>query len=420
MLQERRARIVSMVALLFVLSTAAFGQAFGRVVLTVVDGEGNPLRDVSVIVTSEGTSFRQEKTTNKKGKTTVSVTDGTKTYQFHVEHSAYPSVDLDIKPTLGDTTMREVTLSKGQAVAPSATGAPTGALVYTAAERVFNDGVNALKSGDTATAKANFLEAVGKDSRLSLAHSALASVYLQEDSFQEALGSAQRFLELEPNNPLGLRMVYQAYTGLGNTDEAEKILKELKKVGGDDTGTIIYNEGVEATKVGDYKTAKSRFTEALELKPDLTPAVRALAIIHFNEGESAKAVEMAERMLQVTPDDQKMLRVRYDGYIRLGDEVKAKEAMTALAKVDPQVLISEFYNAGVKYFESGDLDNAKLEFKKVLDIDPSYPRAHFQLGISHVSSGESALAKTHLQKFIELAPEDPEVQTAKDMLGYLN
>lgn len=415
-----RARIISTFALLFILSAAGYGQSFGRVVLTVVDEEGNPLRDVLVTITSEGTAFRQEKTTNKKGKITVSMTDGTKTYQFHVEHSAYPPVDLDIKPFLGDTTMQEVTLSKGQPVAPTSTGAQEGALVYTAAERVFNDGVEALKSGDAETAKSKFLEAVGKDSKLSLAHSALASVYIQENNFQEALAYAQTFLELEPNNPLGLRMVYQAYTGLGNTDEAEKVLKELKKVGGDDTGTIIYNEGVEATKVGDYKTAKSRFTQALELKPDLTQAVRALAIIHFNDGDNARAVEMAERMIQVTPEDEKMLRIRYDGYLRMGDEAKAKEAMKALAAVDPNVLISEFYNAGVKYFESGDLGNAKIEFQKILDIDPDYPRAHYQLGISHVSSGENAEAKEHLERFIALAPDDPEAQTAKDMLGFLN
>ena len=420
MLRGRSARIVSTFALLFVWSGTAFGQAFGRVVLTVVDEEGNPMRDVSVTVTSEGTSYRQEKKTNKKGKATVSMTDGTKTYQFKVEHDAYPPVELDVKPTLGDTTLREVTLSKGQPVAQEAAGPADGPVVYTAAERVFNDGVNALKGGDNESAKAMFLEAVGKDSKLSGAHSALASVYIQEENYAEALRYAQSFLELEPENALGLRVLYMAHSGLGNSDEADKVLKELKKVGGDDTGKIIFNEGVEATKIGDYKTAKAKFTEALELKPDLTQAVRALAIIHFNEGEDSIAVEMAERMLQVTPDDQKMLRIRYDGYLRMGDEAKAKEAMQALAAVDPQVLIAEFFNEGVKLFQSGDLANAKIEFQKVLDIDPNYPRAHYQLGISHVSTGESDLAKTHLQKFIELAPEDPEVQTAKDMLGYLN
>ena len=40
------------------------------------------------------------------------------------------------------------------------------------------------------------------------------------------------------------------------------------------------------------------------------------------------------------------------------------------------------------------------------------------LGLVYVNTGDSAKAKEHLQKFIDLAPDDPEVATAKQMLDY--
>jgi Tfp pilus assembly protein PilF len=55
----------------------------------------------------------------------------------------------------------------------------------------------------------------------------------------------------------------------------------------------------------------------------------------------------------------------------------------------------------------------------VLEIDPSVARAFYYLGLCYVSAGKPELARENLQKFIAMAPDDPEVANAKEMLGYL-
>ena len=45
---------------------------------------------------------------------------------------------------------------------------------------------------------------------------------------------------------------------------------------GGDTVAMLYNEGVAALQVGDNQTAKARFVEALELKPELEEAYKRL------------------------------------------------------------------------------------------------------------------------------------------------
>ena len=427
-MRGQKARILIALILTFALAGSVYAQSFGRIVIVVKDDEGEPIKDVKVTLTCDAiTTFHQEKTTNKKGRATISVTDATHVYNLRLEHGAFPPMDTQIKPQLGTTTNREIVLSKkalqqAQAASQAADQPAGGTVVYTPAERVFNEGVELLRGGDMAGAKTKFLESLEKDSEMGLAHSALAGVYLEEENYESALASVQRFLQLDPQSPRGFRMLYEAHSGLGNQEEADDALGQLKKLDrGGDTAKMIFNEGVQATKVGDYANAKKRFLEALEVEPNLHEATGALAIIYFNEKDFAESAAVAERHLTLLPNDQKMMQIRYDAYRNAGDAEKAKASMDAMiaAGVNVDNLLVQFLNKGLKLFEAGDAENAKAEFERVLGINPDHAKAHFHLGISMVSSGETEGAKKHLNRFLELAPNDPEAQTAKDMLSYL-
>lgn len=408
----------------FWVAETASAQTFGRVVLVIKDEEGNPVKDVKVTVTTkEITNFLEEKTTNKKGRVVVSVTDATRTYDFRIEHGAYPPLDMQIKPALGGTTNREITLSKGgggggAAAAPAEGGG--GNVVFTPAEKVFNEGVLALQAGDMDTALTNFLQAIEKDPNMILAHSAVAGVYLEQQNYQAALASADKVIELDPENPRGMRFKYEAYKGMGDEENSKKALRQLQRLApGGDTIKMIFNEGVDATKVGDLKTAKDRFTEVLDLDANFKEAIAALAVIYIKESDFTNAVAMAERVLAIDPNNTQAKRIRYDGYRNLGDEEKAKEAMAAVADADPGVLIKEFFQTGIRQFEAGDVAGAIDNFKQVLELDPNHARAHYRMGISSISNGDNPTAKVHLEKFLELAPNDPEAGTARDMIGFL-
>ena len=421
MLRGLRAQILMSLAVLLVFSEAVEAQAYGRVTVVVKNQEGKPLQGVDVVVTcDELERFREESKTNKKGKAIFSFTDATKVYRFHFEYEDFQPADMPIKPEIRSSITREVVLSEGQVVASTEGGAETRT-IYSPAERVFNEGVLALQSGDIPTAKTKFLEALEKDDKMGLAYSALAGLYLKEKNYEAALASVNSFLEVEPNSPLGLGMLYDAHKGLGNEDQAQAVLKELTKLDqGGDTVAMIYNEGVAAFKAGDYFSAKRSFSKALELDPDLKEAVGAMSVIHFQEKNYEQAAALAERHLELVPGSTRSLRIRWDSYRELGDKEKAQAAFKDLAAADPAVLITELYNKGNELFDAGDVSGAKEQFERILEIDPEHARTHYRLGVCHASAQENADAKEHLKRFIELAPDDPEVQVAKEMLGYLN
>lgn len=80
----------------------------------------------------------------------------------------------------------------------------------------------------------------------------------------------------------------------------------------------------------------------------------------------------------------------------------------------------EPYDRGIKLYNAGDLAGAREQFKKVLEIDAKHARAHYYLGLCLISTEENSAAKQHLRRFLELAPDDPEAQSAKQMLEFLD
>ena len=400
----------------------AQAQTFGRILIIAKTPDGDPIPGVKITVTEPSLNTQIEKTTNKKGKATISVVDATKTYNFRFEYEGMNPLDTPIKPVIGSSITREIVLdpnSQGDpATMVSGEGEPPQRR-FSPAEKAYNLGVEALRAGDRETAKAHILDARSKNDQLGPIHSALAGLYLEEGNYAEALASARTFQELEPESARGLRLVYEAHKGLGDTEAADAALSALMEKGGDDVAAMIYNEGVEALKVGDRRSAKARFMEALEMKPDLPAALSGLGIVLAENGEYAEAAKVAERLLAQDPKNKTGLRVAYDSYKNLGDKEKEDATFALLAEVDPVTVSEQLYNSGAEFFSNGDIDSAIDYFERSVQADPSRAKAHYQLGLCYVNKEQNAKAKEHLAKFVELAPDDPDAVAAKEMISFL-
>ncbi len=417
-----RIRALFILALGLALASGLEAQTtFGRITIKIVDENGDPLPEATVSVTCDSLAgFSEEKTTDKKGKATFGVADATYTYNFRFAKDGYNPANTRIKPEIKKTTFRTFPLEKLSAAPPPAQSGTTTRVIYTAAEKVFNEGVKLLEAGDRAAAKVNFLAALEKDADMALAHSALAGVYLEDGDHDAAIASAQRLVELDPRNTRGHRVLYEAYKAKGKTKEAEAALEALSALDTGGSAALVFNEAVDAYNVGDVATAKVRFEEALAADPELKPALSALATIYIGEKSYAQAAGAAEKLLAVEPGNLKALRIRHDAYRALGDAEKTAAAGQALAAADPRAAAGGVFERAVSLFEGGDTAAAKAEFEKVLELDPENERAYYRLGMCYISLGDSAKAKENLQKFIDIAPEgDPEIATARDMIGYL-
>lgn len=419
MYRYRTALLAASLLLLPAVSALAVGQ--GRLQAQVVDENGEPLAGVEVHITADEIAYEKTLTTKKNGNITLLVVDATRSYTFQFTKEGYRPVQEQVKLTPGDVTRKTFTVPSLEA-APMAPSAEQVAAVEgrNKAVKAFNEGVRLMQSGDSVAAKEQFLEAARIDAEMPQPLSALAGLYLDEKDYAQAVAAADKLLALDPDNPRALQIQYDAYVEMGDKANAAAALDRLSALegGGTDAAVRVFNQGAEAARVGDVDTALARFEKAAELDPELAPAHAALAGIYLDRDEHQKAVEAAEAALGIDPDLVEVQKIRYEGYRRMGQEEKAKEVFAEMAESDPEGLAETLYENGRRAFDAGNAEQARVAFEQALQADPDYARAHYMLGLVYVNLGDGAKAKEHLQKFIDMAPDDPEVATAREMLQY--
>lgn len=394
----------------------------GRLILTVQDTDGNPVQGVSVSATcDELPQFRQDSLTNKKGKVTLAFRDATKIYNLKIEYQGHVTMDIPFKPEMRKARAETVTLIPTSGpTAPSREAGVDSQTIYTPAEKVFNEGVEALQDGEYETAKERFLKAQSMNPDLTMVHSALGTVYLELGDPEAAIAEANTFLESQPDNPRGYRLLYEANQALGNKEEAEQALKRLAKLdSGGDTATLVFNEGVEAIKVGDRRAARERFREALEVNPEFVPALSALAVLLINDLAFEEAAATAEKLLVLQPDNTQAMRIAYQSYRDLGETEREAAALERLVAADPAAAATQFFDEGVDQFNLGQTAQAIDSFERALAADASLAKGHYYLGLCYTNRGERDQAREHLENFLRLAPDDPDAAVAEQMLEAL-
>lgn len=307
MIRIRRALLA---ALALSLSLAGTLQAVGegRILGTVVDEAGAPITGATAILTRAETSYRLEKTTDKKGQFTLLVLDATHEYQLRLEKEGYLPVEGPVKPKIQETLRLTFTLAKA---APKVDPAVTAALEGNQkAVLTYNEGVELLKKGDNPAALAKFEAAAALDPNLPESHAVVAELSLELGEHAKALAAADRYLELRPGDVRGLQARYDALKAMGDKEKAREALQALATADRSlDTAVRLYNEGAEATRTGDLDQAAVWFGYALAVAPEDPRFIKGHYVVGLTYAKSerpedkAKAREHLEAFLRLAPDD---------------------------------------------------------------------------------------------------------------------
>jgi Flp pilus assembly protein TadD len=122
---------------------------------------------------------------------------------------------------------------------------------------------------------------------------------------------------------------------------------------------------------------------------------------------------------ELAPTKERGLSLRHRASEAMGDETQAAAALQALAAENPDAVTKSLFERANDLFDNNQPAEAAELFRQVLGLQPDNGRAHYKLGLSLLSAGDPVSAKEHLQRFIELAPDDPEIAAAREMLSYL-
>ncbi len=412
-------------------------QTVGRLQVDVRDSANEPIADASLSLRSDDSKqISLEATSNQKGRALFTLRDATLHYRLHVEADGYGPADTEVDPKVGTITRLSVSLFADQAlpaVGGSGSGAFSDAVVtdtdaepgpqWTDAERLHNQGVEALRTGHNEEAAGLFEQAVQTDPQLATSWSALAGVRLLNGDSAGAVEAATALLGLAPDSPRAWGILYDAHQRLGNKSEANEARRRLEAMGsGSDRAALLYNQGTEAWRVGDLVGAASAFESALEEDANLAPAIFGLARVDLRRERHAEALAHTERLHVLEPDHTGGLRVRWEALNALGRTAEAQTTYDRLAELDPgtlQIEAQESLRTGKQLFDANKLAAANGHFEKALRLDPDLAEAHWFLGLIAVNADDSASARKHLEAFLTAAPLSENAAVARQMLEHL-
>ncbi len=200
--------------------------------------------------------------------------------------------------------------------------------------------------------------------------------------------------------------------------EAQRRGPQGRELTPQEKAVLVYNEGAEASQMGDPSTAKAKFQEAMTLDPTLVASYSALATLHFGAGEYARAVELAEKGHALDAADMKSLRILAEGYAKLGDTEKSRVASQKMTTLDPKAGATDLYNQGIREYNAGNNDGAVPLLEQAVAADPGLAKAHYLLGLC-LAGTDGPRAKQHFETFLSLTPNDPDAATAREMVQYL-
>jgi tetratricopeptide (TPR) repeat protein len=160
-----------------------------------------------------------------------------------------------------------------------------------------------LNAGDLAGAKLKFTEALEKNPEYGQAYGGLARVLWKEDAWQGALDNALKSLELNPEDTEINQVLYAAYSGLGQKEKADEILKKMQADNPEKAGLNLYNRGADLYNSGQIPEAKAIFEQILQGQPDHAKTHYMLGLCYVGEDNKPKAKEHLARFLELAPDD---------------------------------------------------------------------------------------------------------------------
>ncbi|MBI4866153.1 MAG: tetratricopeptide repeat protein [Candidatus Wallbacteria bacterium] len=166
------------------------------------------------------------------------------------------------------------------------------------AEKLTNDGIQALQDGRIDEAIDAYTKAIGIEDKVASTHNNLGHAYERKGNDDAAIKEYQRAIQLDPKYPLAYNNLGTVYERKGRSVEAMALYRkaiELKP----DYANAFYNLGVLYGRAGRYDEAIGAFKKVVDLRPDDPYAHKDLWLAYSRKGleaEAKKELEAARKL----------------------------------------------------------------------------------------------------------------------------
>jgi tetratricopeptide (TPR) repeat protein len=217
--------------------------------------------------------------------------------------------------------------------------------------------------------------------------------------FKEAAEKLYMSYTLSPKDTSYLYYAAGSAVNGGHYEMALDYYDKLQEVGYDGSA-VVYKatnaasgEVEEMDKVQrDLMVKSGTYSNPVDEKTPSKKAeiVKNTALIYTQLGQDEKALEAYQAARENDPDDVNLILNEANLYFKQGNKDKFKELMAqaiALAPDNPDL----HYNVGVISMEQDNYADARVSYKKAIEIDPKYTNAYLNLSTTYVNEGNALI-----------------------------
>ncbi len=309
------------VALAPFLATGAHAQVPVTAVGRVVDGQGNPIPDVQVLLDYKGPIPQKYRTkTDKNGVFThVNVYAGLYKVTLKKEGLGETSFDYNVQELDRLAKPPDFRFAPKVAATPGlAPAAGTAPVDATKLAGDINAAIALMRDGKVDAAIASYEAIVATAPGVPLVHYNLGAAYKKKGDVVKAEASMRKAVELDPGFVDGHVGLATLLAESGKPDQAIEAIRQ-GATANPKSGRLQYALGVLAEGKGDTATAKEAFLKAEELDPVNVETQYHLGTVALNMNDKAEAIARLEKFVATAPEGTPNLEV-------------AKSLLTALQK----------------------------------------------------------------------------------------
>ncbi len=198
----------------------------------------------------------------------------------------------------------------------------------------------------------------------------------------------------------------------------ETMKKAESKLTGKDKAVVLFNEAVPLMKDGKDKEALPKLKEALQLNPELAPALFHAGRIELKNNDLDAAEKNLLKALEVDPDMNSAYAMLSELYKRKGDTENYQKYLKE-AESRGSVSAGEYYNQAAEAINAGDDAKAKELLEKAISVNPKFADSYYQLGMCLMRGGDYAKSIENLQKYLEIEPTGKHAEECKQFVTAL-
>jgi tetratricopeptide (TPR) repeat protein len=220
------------------------------------------------------------------------------------------------------------------------------------------------------------------------------------------------------SRPAEANLILGAAAAVAANKEAAAKGAELKKA---------FDEGVAASKAGNYDEAMAKFKAAAELNPNCYDCYYNMAYSASQKKDYDAAEAAYKKAIEIKADYAEAysgLANIYNATRKFDEAAKASAKATELmgaaggaAAAGGGGNADALFNQGVILWNGGKVAEAKKQFEAAIAANPGHAEAHYQLGMALVNEGNLPGAGAEFEEYLKLAPTGPNAATAKGILA---